>query len=66
MWFVISLILTLLFFVFKALARHFYRVTRRNPEDDQPWQYEASVIGCWLTLIGSLAAGVMTVVSWAS
>lgn len=61
---ILSLIFTLLFFVFKALARHFYRVTRRNPEDDQPWQYNVSVLFCWITLIGSLVTGVKALMSW--
>lgn len=66
MWFVITLIYVALFFVFKALARHFYRVTRRNPEDDQPWQYKTSVLMCWLCLAGAIVTGLLAVVSWAS
>lgn len=64
--FFVSLTFLLLFFVFKALARRFYRITRRNPEDDQPWQYSASVLLCWITLAAFLATGLRAVVSWAN
>ncbi len=66
MLFAISLIYVALFFVFKALARHFYRVTRRTPEDDQPWQYRVSVLFCWLSLAGFIVTLVRAVVKWAN
>lgn len=62
MYIILGLILALLFFVFRTAARLSYRVTRRWPEDDQPWQYEASVIASWLCLLGFLACVVLAVV----
>lgn len=62
MYIIFGLILALLFFVFRTTARLSQRVTRRWPEDDQPWQYNASVIACWLCLLGFLACAVLAVV----
>ena len=58
------LVFVLLFLVFKSCARSTYRVTRRNPEDDQPWQYKASVLACWASLLGVVVFALLAVVSW--
>lgn len=63
---VIALVFVLLFLVFKSCARNTYRVTRRNPEDDQPWQYKASVLACWASLLGAVVFALLAAVSWAS
>lgn len=62
MYIILGLILALLFSVFRTAARLSYRVTRRWPEDDQPWQYNSSVAACWLCLLGFLACVVLAVV----
>ena len=62
MYITFGLILALLFFAFRTTARLSYRVTRRGPEDGQPWQYNASVAACWLCLLGFLACAVLAVV----
>lgn len=63
---VIALVFVLLFLVFKSCARSTYRVTRRNPEDDQPWQYKASVLACLASLLGAVVFALLAVVSWVS
>ena len=63
MWFVITLVFALLFFVFKALARHLYRL---DSEDGQPWTYNVSVLLCWASLIGAAIAALATAASWAA
>ena len=62
----LALFFVVLFLVFKSCARRSYRVTRRNPEDDQPWQYTISVLAAWLSLLGVVVFVLLAVVSWAN
>lgn len=62
----LALFFVVLFLVFKSCARRSYRVTRRNPEDEQPWQYTISVLAAWLSLLGVVVFVLLAVVSWAN
>jgi ABC-type Fe3+ transport system permease subunit len=62
----LALFFVVLFLVFKSCARRSYRVTRRNPEDEQPWQYTISVLAAWLPLLGVVVFVLLAVVSWAN
>lgn len=62
----LALFFVALFLVFKSLARRSYRVTRRNPEDEQPLQYTISVLAAWLSLLGVVVFVLLAVVSWAN
>ena len=66
MFVMIALFFLALFLVFKSCARRSYRVTRRNPEDEQPWQYTISVLAAWLSLLGVVVFVLLAVVSWAN
>ena len=61
-----ALFFVVLFLVFKSCAQSSYRVTRRNPEDEQPWQYTISVLAAWLSLLGVVVFVLLAVVSWAN
>lgn len=66
MFAVLTSVFLALFYVFKSLAIHARRVTRRSPEDDQPWQYTVSAILTLLSFCGVLVCGALWRVSWAS
>lgn len=66
MFVMIALFFLALFLVFKSCARCSYRVTRRDPEDDQPWQYTLSVLAAWLSLLGTVGFALLAGVSWAN
>ena len=62
----LALFFVVLSLVFKSCAQRSYRVTRRNPEDEQPWQYTISVLAAWLSLLGIVVFVLLAVVSWAN
>lgn len=62
----LALVCVVLFLVFKTCAKHSYRVTRRNPEDEQPWQYTISVLAAWVSLLGVIVFVLLAAVSWAN